>query len=382
MSINVGDLLKILSKKAPIDLAESWDNVGLIAGDLSAKVKAIVVAVNLGPEALREALKKKANVIICHHPPIFKPTLKLTAQQAPFVYEAIRKNISIISLHTNFDLSSYLLNKKMAFDLGFDFQKPLADREGSRVPFSDKTPQTLLFGKLIIYVPQSHLNAIKQVLSELGAGKIGDYDSCSFSSEGIGSFRPLEGAKPFLGKKGKIETVSESKLEALIPWARREEILKKVRQIHPYEEMAYDLFLVDAFLDKTVGYGWVGKSLKPISAPLLFKRVQKYFELVTPPMLIECFDKKINNNKYLINKMAFSPGSGAAFLSNAQSEKVDLFVTGELGYHSMLEARAKGIPVLLLGHSYSERFFVETVAEWCKPSSQVFKVFEIIHTVL
>ncbi|MBI2605341.1 MAG: Nif3-like dinuclear metal center hexameric protein [Deltaproteobacteria bacterium] len=375
----VGDLASALAKKAPFDLAEGWDNVGLIAGDATAEVRGVVVAVNLGPEALEAARKRKANVIVCHHPPIFKAVSRVTMQSSPWLFAALSRGCAVIALHTNFDLASAELNRALAEKLGLKYEGFLAPRakEGAKESARDALPVSQRLAKFITYVPESDLDKVRQAVCSAGAGRIGSYSQCSFSWLGEGTFWGARGARPARGQAGRLERVKERRLEVVIPMKLKDKITEAARRAHPYEEMAYDVVEL-AQPAAEMGYGLIGRG--SFTFRKLTEGVKETFQLRT----ITVAGPALENPDAKISKVAFSPGSGSAFVGAAVSKGVDVYVCGEVGYHQMLEARTRGLNLIQLGHGYSERFFVETVARWCREASKeaVAEVFERVHDVV
>lgn len=384
--IRVQDLVGQLGAKAPFDCAESWDNVGLLVGDPAAQVNSVVVSVNLGPEALEQAQKTNANVIVCHHPPIFKPVSKLTAQSHPYVFAALKAGISVIAMHTNFDLNSEELSKSLAERLGYEFAGFLVS------PQHDTLPNSIRLGKFITYVPTEQFEEVRAAVCKAGAGNIGDYSQCSFSWEGEGTFLPEKGANPAIGAVGTLERVKERRLEVIFPWKKLTNIVEAARKAHPYEEMAFDVIELANPL-KQLGYGFVGEAKSKDLTDLVFhkfiKNVKETFQLQSLTVVGPIGDAAGEKSQLAVKRMAFSPGSGSSFVKAAIAKGVDVYVCGEVGYHQMLEARKDGLTLVVLGHSYSEKFFVETVTNWCNSimanvpnvgsQSGVYPVLERIH---
>ena len=382
---SIGDLVGSLGRHAPFDLAEEWDNVGFLAGDAADTVSGVVTAVNLGPEALAAAVVTNSNVIVCHHPPIFKPIKRLTRAASPYLYEAVRRGIGVIALHTNFDLSSEKISRELAATLGCEFKDFLAPRGGAELP------RSLRLGKFITYVPEKNLDAIREAVDRAGAGRIGEYTQCSFSWDGEGTFKGAPGTKPAVGRAGALERAQEKRFEVVFPWKALTQVVAAARSVHPYEEMAYDVLEL-AQPARSLGYGFVGKYGKPrqemsdlgdasdaSTEPLVFHKlldnVKQTFQLSS----VTVAGPGLADSKMRVQNLAFSPGSGSSFVGAACAKGADVYVCGEVGYHQMLEARQKGLTLVILGHSYSERFFIETVASWCETAGPVRKVFETVH---
>lgn len=373
----VSDLVGFLQKKAPFDFAETWDNVGLLCGDASQEVSGIVISVNLGAEALNEAKKQNANVIVCHHPPIFKPISKLTAQSSPYLFRALTMGVSVISLHTNFDLASVDQNKKISEKLKLNYKTFLAERENG-------TPKSLKLAKFITYVPEKNLEEVRKAICDAGAGVIGNYSHCSFSWNGEGTFLGNESTNPKIGSKNKIEKVEEKRLEVVFELKRLSIILEAARKAHPYEEMAYDIIGLES-QPKDIGYGFISETSPKLTFRKFVESVKSCFQLKH----VTIAGPALDDPEIVIDKVAFSPGSGSSFISQAAAKGVQVYVCGEVGYHQILEARNKNVTLVLLGHSYSERFFMSTVSGWIQNESQmeiaknkIVEVYENIHDVM
>lgn len=370
--VSIGDLVGVLGRKAPFDFAEEWDNVGFLAGDPADELKGVVVAVNLGPEALKAAENAGANAIVCHHPPIFKPVTKLTKTSSPYVYEAIRRGYAVIALHTNFDLAANEVAETIAARLGVKIVDFLALRGGGELPRSLKQ------GKFITYVPEDSLDQVREAVCKAGAGRIGDYTQCSFSSEGEGTFLGGSQSNPTVGKAGRLERAKERRLEVLFPWKNLEQVVAAARAVHPYEEMAFDVIAL-ANADRPIGYGFIGEDQ---STNLTFQRLLEGAKQTFQLRDVMVAGPALSDSQMKVKRVAFSPGSGSSFVSTAAAKGVDVYLCGEIGYHQMLEARQKGLTLMILGHSYSERFFVEIVSKWCESLGATTKVFETIHESL
>lgn len=367
--LRVSDLAGALAKLAPWDWAESWDNVGHLIGDAQEVVRGVIVSVNACEESFQAAKAAGANVIVCHHPPIFKPISKVTKSSAPLAYECLKNGLNVIALHTNFDLASEALNKSIASKLGATYAGPLILRGG-------EAPRSNTLAKFATFLPSQHIDELRAALSKAGAGKIGDYESCSFSVDGIGTFRGGATTNPSLGLPGQLEKVDESRFEMIFPLKNLEKIVSAAKAVHPYEEMAFDVVKLEQSL-QSLGYGFVGNLQSATSFQSLLQKIKEIFELDS----VTVVGPGLQNRELSVKKIAFSPGSGSSFIGAAVAKGVNLYLCGEVGYHQMLEAKRAGITLIILGHSYSERFFVETVALWCedKIPGRVGTVFETVH---
>lgn len=365
---SVADILAVLDKLAPPSLAESWDNVGLLLGDSEARTSGAVVSTDLSDEAVQLATQKGYRLIVVHHPVIFprqKGIARLVHSSTKrdslqsLMIECIRRGISVAAAHTNFDRCSIEVSRSVARGIGFQPIGRVFEEGGEPIK------------KLVVFVPHSHTEAVRVALSQAGAGHIGRYDSCSFETRGLGTFRGLEGTRPVIGKPFKIESVQESRLEMVFPAGRKSQILKALRASHPYEEIAYDLISLEQSpssegLVNGVGYGVYGDFKTKLPLARVLARVKRTFRvrraLVTPASSVS------RRAVIQAKRVAFTPGKGTSFVSSVRSLGCDLFVTGEVGYHAALDLARSGVSVIELGHRESEMFFAPTIAAWLKAS--------------
>lgn len=347
---SIGEVIRSLNQLAPLATAEAWDNVGLLLGDAKGKTNGAIVSTDLTMESVELALRENYKLIINHHPCIFpknKGLSKITAGTP--VYEALRNGISVAAYHTNFDQCSLEVVERIAQGLGIRPQGRLIENP----------TESLL--KLAVYVPASHLEGVRSALFDAGAGHIGNYDSCSFSHPGEGTFRGGSQTQPFVGSPGQLERAQETRLETVFPVGLKDLILAALKKAHPYEEVAFDLYSVaqppsQQGLVRGLGYGFWGDfpSMKPFSE--VAKDVKSLFNIhgfwITSPV------------PSLVSRVGFVAGKGASFVEAASAAKCDLFITGEAGYHVALGGARRGTAVMELGHRESEKFFVETMKRW------------------
>ena len=353
------DLLEVIESRIPVASAESWDSVGLVCGDASQNFRSAVVGVDLTEALVDEALRLKANLIVIHHPPLFpkgrgltKLVLGAQGELSTLHLRCFQKNICVVVAHTNFDRCALDGMMRLAHDLGGEAQ--------SRVWEKPKAGDGLL-KKLVTYVPAPQLNKVRDALFSVGCGHMGNYDSCGFSSTGTGNFRPLKGAKPKIGKVGELEAVEEIRFETLVVSGMERIAIDTLKAAHPYEEVAYDLYPVEQSpvlkgMIWGLGYGFVATLDKPISFDLFTRKVKSIFKV-----------KNFLTNQItpkLVKKIAFTPGKGSSFVHSVIAQKVDVFITGEVGYHASLEAARSGLNVMELGHRESEHYFLRTFDAW------------------
>ncbi|MDR3608142.1 MAG: Nif3-like dinuclear metal center hexameric protein [Oligoflexia bacterium] len=356
-------MISELERRAPSGTAENWDNVGLLVGDPGWKTSGAVVTVDLTEESLEEAKRRGFRLIINHHPCIFPKSKGLSrvvaggGSKSSLVFEAIRSGIAVAAYHTNFDRCALEVIEKISSGLKITPRGRLFDHARG----------TLC--KLVVFVPESHADAVRAAVTGAGAGHIGDYDSCSFETEGTGHFRGSPRSSPFLGKPGQAESVPEVRIETVLPRGLESSVVRAMREAHPYEEIAYDIYPVDQApaaigLARGVGYGFWGDFDRPKPFSEVVKGVKKLFEasgflLTDPP-------------PKTVRRLAFAAGKGASFVESAAASGCDLLITGEAGYHDALsvskyrQARAVPMAVMEVGHRESERFFSVVVGDWIK----------------
>lgn len=367
-TISVGKVISHLESHAPSTTAEEWDNVGLLAGDPNWKTSGAIVCVDLTRDALEAAKAKGYKLIINHHPCIF-PRSHGISRLVPgvdsgtntLIFEAVRNGIAIAAYHTNFDKCALEVVRAVSEGLGVQPVGRLLDHpSGSLV-------------KLVVFVPKSHAERVRNAICEAGAGHIGNYDFCTFNAPGEGTFRGNNSTRPFLGKPGKLEKAEELRVETIIPRGMTKPVISAMCAAHPYEEVAYDLYPVEqqparVGLVKGLGYGFWGEFPAPSPFSDVTKNVKQLFQL-DGYWLTDSLPTPSNK----IKKIAFAAGKGASFLDSAVTAGCDLFITGEAGYHTALDGARKGIAVIELGHRESERFFVPTIEGWLSELGISFK---------
>jgi dinuclear metal center YbgI/SA1388 family protein len=338
----VRDIIEKLEQFAPLSLQEQYDNSGLLVGSASQEVCGVLIAIDVIEDVVIEAIAKGANLIICHHPIIFSGLKRLTDRSyvERTVRLAIKHDIAIYAAHTNLDNISKGVNHKICQKLGLINTKIL-------VPLS----QQLV--KLVVFVPSSYAEQVRIALFEGGGGNIGNYDCCSFNVNGSGSFRANENATPFVGEKGKLHVENEVRIEIIVPKGNLGRVVKKMVEVHPYEEVAYDVYPL-ANNWETAGAGMIGFLDEELSELAFLEKVKETFNA-----------KSLRYTRLIgkeIKKVAVCGGSGANFLSNAIQAGADVFITADFKYHQFFDADGK-IVIAEIGHFESEQFTKEIFYE-------------------
>lgn len=345
MSVKCQVIMDAMDKLAPRQLAEDWDNVGLLVGSPQQEIEKIVVALDVTVEAVELAIRQQANMIVAHHPLIFKAIKQLRTDLplGNLLARLIKNDIAVYAAHTNLDIAEGGVNDALAAVLG------LKDSEVLSTTSSEK----LL--KLVVYVPQTHTEAVREAITKAGAGHIGSYSHCTFQTSGVGKFLPLEGTQPFLGRIGQLETVDEVRLETIMPEKISCRVIRAMLKAHPYEEAAYDIYPLKN-TGKALGLGRIGKLPDSMSLAEFAAKVKAGLQLQTVNV--------VGRPDKLIKKVAVCGGAGTSLISKAAFAGADVLVTGDVGYHDGQKALAAGLALIDGGHFATERVVMPWVAEY------------------
>jgi dinuclear metal center YbgI/SA1388 family protein len=343
-NMKLQDLLSALEEIAPTRHAESWDNVGLLVGDPDQDVSGVMLTIDYTPEVACEAAGVDANAIVAYHPPIFEAIKRITSTGATsLVFDALRRGVAIYSPHTALDVASGGTNDMLADVLELRERSPLKLAQTKSTQY-----------KLVTFVPHDALEKISRALFAAGAGRIGNYTSCSFRSPGTGTFFGEEGTNPAVGESGKLEAAEEMRLETVVAITKIEQVIRALRESHPYEEPAFDLNQLAA-PPEGVGIGRVGKLPENVTADMLANRIKR--ELEIDRLLIA------GDPQRLVRRAAVCAGACGSLLDEAISQRVDFYLTGEMRHHDALKAARAGITVICTLHSNSERAVLKRLAQ-------------------
>lgn len=329
----IKDIIREIEFLAPPVYQENYDNAGLVTGNSSAELTAILVAFDITEAIIDEAIQKKCNLVIGHHPPVFKGLKKLTGTNyvERTIIKAIKNDIAIYTAHTNLDNVVNGVNYKIAEKLGLERVEILAPKRG-------------LLKKLSTYVPEADAEKVLEALFAAGAGKIGNYSSCAFRTDGEGSFLPDDQANPTLGQKGRKEFVSEKKLEIMFPVHAEKAVMKALFSTHPYEEVAYYLQQLDN-TNQEIGSGAVGYLPEALDE-------KAFLSVLKDKLSLSCI-RYTPFSERKIQKIAVAGGAGSFLLNNAISANADAFITGDFKYHEFFDAENK-LMIADVGHYESE----------------------------
>lgn len=326
------DLIAELEKEIPRDLQESYDNTGLQLGNSEAEVSKALICMDITMQTLEEAVKEGCDLIISHHPMIFKAFKKIdfSNEQGQMINYAVKNNLAIYSMHTSIDKYRYGVSYALAEKLGLE-------------NISVLQPEYGVLKKLVTYCPSAQAQTLRSALFKAGAGHIGNYDSCSFNIEGEGTFRGLDGTKPFVGIPGQLHTEKETRIELIFPDWKKSSVLRALLANHPYEEVAYDIYTLENELF-TTGLGAVGDLKKALNVNDFLNMLQNLFG--NSPLRYNAYDK-------MIKRVALCGGSGASMLEKAVASGADAFITGDVKYHDF---QAAGNKILMVdaGHYETE----------------------------
>jgi dinuclear metal center YbgI/SA1388 family protein len=335
-------ILAEIERFAPLAYQESYDNCGLLTGHKEQEVTGAILCLDCIEAVVDEAIQKNCNLIIAHHPIIFSGLKKLNGTNyiERTIIKAIQNNIAIYACHTNLDNVKLGVNKKIADKLGLINQQILS-------------PKKSLLKKLVTFVPATHFEIVRDNLFNAGAGNIGNYDSCSFALEGTGSFRGNENSNPYIGVKGKLSLEKEIRLELIFETVNESQIISALRQNHPYEEVAYDIYQLENTY-QNIGSGMVGELKNPLPEIELLEQLKSIFNL-------KVIKHTALTNKN-IKKVALCGGSGSFLLKNAINSQSDIYISSDFKYHEFFDAENK-ILVADIGHYESEQFTPEIFYE-------------------
>ena len=339
----VADIVGIINKIAPPELAEAWDNPGLQIGDPAAEVTRVMVALDPNPDVVDSAITASCQLLVTHHPLIFKPLKSISAANplGTIIQKAFTSGMSIVTLHTNYDIAEGGLNDVLARKIGLP----------DSVPLKITTHAELV--KLVVFVPVDHLEQVRSALFPFAATQ-GNYRDCSFAVDGTGTFTPLEGAEPYSGTVGFLSKVPEERLEMLIAAAQVSRAVKALLAVHPYEEPAFDLY---PLLNKGAqrGLGRIGRLPESLTLAAYADRLRN---VLSAPAL-----RYVGDPNATIAKVALCSGSGASLLRDAVRAGADLLVTGDVKYHEAREAEDCGLALIDAGHYPTEIIMVHEMAE-------------------
>jgi len=333
--MTIKNIIQVIEKTAPRAYAEEWDNVGLLIGNEDDTVKGVLIALELTEAVLQEAINDGFNLIITHHPLIFSGIKKITPHDPTgrMIQRAIANNIAVYAAHTNLDNAPEGVNRMLAGKIGLEKTSILS-------------PQQHQLLKLVTFVPVRHTQKVRDAIFAAGAGCIGDYDFCSFSVEGEGTFRAGGQAHPFVGEIGKLHVEKEHRIETVFPSYLRRQVVAALLAAHPYEEPAYDLYQLENTTGQT-GSGVVGALPEPMDEKDFLQKLKQILNI--PALRHSGFIGKP------IRRVALCGGAGSFLIRSALEQNADVFITADLKYHDFFIPDKKML-LVDAGHFETEQF--------------------------
>ncbi|MDP1622107.1 MAG: Nif3-like dinuclear metal center hexameric protein [Bacteroidales bacterium] len=337
--MKISDITRYLETLSPLSLQEDYDNCGLLLGDPDTEFHQALLCLDLTNEVMAEAVSKKCNLVISHHPFIFKGLKKLTPSQPEtlVIISAIKHNIAIYAIHTNLDNTLHGLNALVLSKLGISRYRILS-------------PKTGLLAKLAVFCPVDHTGKVRHALFNAGAGHIGEYDCCSFNLDGEGTFRASDRANPFVGEKNNIHVENETRIEVIFPRYLENRIISALIAAHPYEEVAYDIYALHNKLPRA-GAGLIGELDVPCGETEFLELVKQKLDIPVirhSPLILSP-----------VRLVALCTGSGSFLIQEAIRSQADVFLTADLKYHDFFGLDNRML-LADIGHYESE----QGVKEW------------------
>lgn len=339
----VADLVRALEEIAPLALAAEWDNVGLLLGDAASPVQRVITCLTVTPESAAEAVEAGVELIVSHHPVLFRGAKRLIASSAEgrVLLPLLRAGIAVYSPHTAFDNAPGGINDVLARRLDLRDVGPLRRADAERQC------------KIVVFVPDADLGKVSDALFAAGAGRIGQYRECSFRLAGTGTFFGSDATNPSVGQKGRREEVQEWRLEAICPEPLVNVAVRTMRRAHSYEEPAYDVYPLRPGPSQG-GSGRIG--VLPAPAPL------KDVAVRLKDVLTATATQYVGAPDRAVHRIAIACGAAGEFIGDAVRAQADALLTGEVRFHDCLAAEAQDLALLLPGHYASERCGVEDLA--------------------
>ncbi len=348
MSVKLQTIMDWIEELAPLSLAESWDRTGLAVGDPASEISHVLVALDVIEPVIEEAKETKAELILTHHPMLLFRKIESIRKDSALgnrIYALIENGIAAYSAHTNLDIAKGGTNDVLAELIGLREVKLLEVTEQEE------------WKKIVIYVPTEALEDVRNAICGAGAGHIGNYSHCTFQTAGEGTFLPLAGTSPYVGKTGELTHVAEARLESIAPKAEVEKILAAAKAAHPYEEMAYDIYPVEQS-GKEEGIGRIGVLPEEMTFAAFAKQLKDVLGLDAIRL--------VGDGKQKVKTVALCTGSGAEFLETAKQMGADVYLTGDIKYHEAQKAVEMGLCVADVTHYASEVLIVPILCRYLR----------------
>ena len=351
------ELISILEEMAPPEYSMEWDNSGLQVGNLGNEIKKVGIALTPTLKIIKEAIDKQCEILITHHPLIFKP-LKQISTDSPIgksIETALKNNLCIYTMHTNFDSSSAGLNYLIAQELGLDNIDVL------------HVTQNIEILKLVTFVPEEYTLKVINAISDVGAGRIGKFSHCSYITAGIATF--VNESNNHIEDLEIPNKEPEDRLEVIVPRNNLEKVITVLKEIHPYKDIVYDIYKLEDKSHK-IGIGTIGEFYTPFPLSEVIKMVKRNLH-------IDNLSYVGDKNK-MIDKVAICTGSGGSFMELANKKKANLYITGDIKYHTAIDAKELDIALIDAGHHGTEIIAVPFLAKFIKKQFNDLEIHELI----
>lgn len=352
--MKIREIISCLEQFAPPAFQEEYDNSGLIAGNENLEITGVLISVDCTEKVIEEAISKKCNLVISHHPLVFgKGLRKITGKNyvERTLLKAIKSDIAVFAMHTNLDNIYMGVNQKICQKLGLINAQILQ-------------PKKHTLSKLVTFVPVQQADAVRNEIFKAGAGFIGNYSECSFNVMGTGTFRANDGANPFSGDIGKQHREQEMRIETIFPSHMQSKIIDSLKKVHPYEEVAYEIYRLEN-LNQFIGSGMIGELESEMEE-------QKFLGELKLKMNTKGIRHTFLTGRK-IKRVAVCGGSGSFLLDDAIWQNADIFITGDFKYHQFFDAEGK-IVIADIGHFESEQYTVEVISELLNKNFTTFAV--------
>lgn len=354
------DVFQVIEQLAPKTFAYDWDPVGLQVGSYNKSVSKVMVTLDVVEAVVDEAIEKNVDVIVAHHPLLFKAVQKINTNTSigRILQKLLTNDITVYAAHTNLDIAQNGVNDVLCKIIGIKNTHVLVEKEAGQLL------------KLAVYVPKTHIEEVRNAISDAGVGHIGNYSHCTFQTKGQGTFKPLDGTNPYIGSVNELEKVEEVKLESIMEESKLPSALTAIRQSHPYEEPAYDVYPLRN-KGEIYGLGRIGELINPT-------QLSDFCEQVKTTLELDCVRVTGKMDKQ-VKTVAVLGGSGEKFIHQAKKKGADVFITGDMTFHQAQDAQEMGLAIIDVGH-YAESVMKASVQEYLATSLNVENVEIIVST--
>lgn len=355
---NGHEIIQLFEQFSPKGLAMEDDKIGLQIGRLNKKIDKIMIALDVLEEVIDEAIAKNVQLIIAHHPPVFRPLKNVLTDtvQGRMIEKLLKHDIAVYAAHTNLDVAKGGVNDLLAEALGLENSEVLVPTHETKLK------------KLVVFTPTSHAEEIRKVLGGIGAGFVGNYSHCSFSADGTGRFLPGENTNPYIGEQGQLEQVDEVRIETIVPENLLKRAVNAMVKAHPYEEVAYDVYPVEN-KGEVLGLGRIG-TVKEMTLGEFVERVKEALEVDKVRVVGDLSSR--------VKKVAVLGGDGNKYFMSAKFKGADVYITGDIYYHIAHDAIMQGLNMIDPGHNVEKimkKGLTDTLTKMCKESGYEVDIF-------